>query len=537
MKIDGGRRLRLVLALVTVLALVPALGGAQSTAPVRGGTLRIGFTVDATTLNPGLTTQLGALMIGSKLFNGLLEYDFGFVPKPSLAERWEISPDGLTYTFHLRHDVVFHDGQPLTSADVKFSVEKVDRPLHPHGATNFAALKDVVTPDPYTVVFHLSYPFAPFIRVFQATETPILPRHLYDVADIRNNPHNLQPVGTGPFKFKEWVKGDHILLERNERYFKKGQPYLDRIVYQVIPDQATRVASFETGQIDLVPYSGIPNVEAGRVKDLPNTVMTTRGYESQALIMWLEVNTRRKPLGDARVRRAIAHAIDKSFVLNNIWFGIGKVATGPMSSVHGDLYTPEVPTYGYDLAKANRILDEAGYKKGADGVRFKITQDKIPYGDEYVRLAEYVKEQLKKIGIDATTRSTDTAGWFARIWTQWDFELNSDFVGNLTDPSLGMPRFFLASMIKKGVPFTNDSGYQNPEIDRLFAAAARELNPGKRRELFAQIQRILVTDLPYLPILELAPTTFYRKGLENVVNGPFAMYESFDGVYWQKGGK
>jgi peptide/nickel transport system substrate-binding protein len=524
----------LVLAVAGLLVLgltlaPPAAGQAQ-----RGGILRLGYTVDAVTLNNGLTSQLGATMLGTKIFSGLLEYDWDFVPRPGLAERWETSSDGLRYTFHLRRDVTFHDGKPLTSADVKFTILNVIKPMHPRGAPSFVALDGIDTPDDHTVVFRLKHPFAPFIRVFQVSDAPILPRHLYEGTDIRNNPWNAKPVGTGPFKFKEWVKGSHVILERNERYFRKGQPYLDRIVYQVLPDQATRVAAFETNQVDLVPYTGIPNVEASRIRQLAHAVMTTSGYEAQALHMWLEFNLRKAPMNDVAVRRAIAHAIDKNFVHQNIWFGIGKVATGAMNSAHKAFYTADVPTYEYSLEKANRLLDEAGHKRGADGVRFKVTQDFIPYGEEYVRLAEYIREQLKKIGIEVTTRTSDTPGWFNRIWTQYDFYWTSNFVGNLADPSIGMPRYYVSTMGKPGVPFTNSMNYQNPEIDRLFTQAAREMNTTRRRDVFVQIQKILAADLPLLPILEYQPTTFHHRDLQEVVTGPFGVYDSFDRVWWKR---
>jgi peptide/nickel transport system substrate-binding protein len=526
-----GSRRSIAAAFVLTLALGTAADAQQ---PQRGGVLRMAFTVDATTLNNALTSQLGATMMGTKVFNGLLDYDWDFVPRPSLAERWEVSPDGLRYTFHLRRDVTFHDGKPLTAADVKFSLLNVVKPLHPRGATNFGPLEDIDTPNDHTVVLRLKNAYAPFMRVFHVSEAPILPRHLYEGTDIKNNPYNAKPVGTGPFKFKEWVKGSHVILERNDKYFKAGQPYLDRIVYQVIPDQATRVAALETGQADLVPYTGIPNVESGRIKQLPQVVMTTSGYESQALIMWLEFNLRKPPVSDAAVRRAIAHAIDKNFVQQNIWFGLGKVATGPMSSSHKAFHTADVPSYDYSLEKANRLLDEAGHRRGGDGVRFKIVQDFIPYGEEYTRLAEYTREQLKKIGIDVTTRSSDTPGWFNRIWTQYDFAWTSNFVGNLTDPSIGMARYYVSTMVKQGVPFTNSMNYQNPEIDRLFAQAAREMNQGRRRDLFHQIQKIIMTDVPVLPLLELQPTTFHHRDLGDVVAGPFGNYDGYDRVHWKR---
>jgi peptide/nickel transport system substrate-binding protein len=520
--------------LLVGLAAWPASPASAQTTPQRGGTLRMAYTVDAVTLNPGLTSQIGATIIGTKLFSGLLEYNWDFVPRPSLAERWEISPDGLTYAFHLRRDVTFHDGRPLTSADVKFSIESVVKPMHPRGATNFGAVEAIETPDAHTVVFRLKHPFAPFIRVFHVSDAPILPKHLYEGTDIRNNPHNLRPIGSGPFKFIEWVKGSHVILERYDRYFQNTQPHLERLVYQVIPDQATRVAALETEQVDVVPWSGIPNIEMSRVKQLPRVAMTTRGYESLSIIMWLEFNLRRSPLNDVRVRRAIAHAIDKHFIHQNIWFGTGKVASGPLSSNHKGFYTDEVSTDTYSLAQANQLLDEAELRRGVDGVRFKLTQEIIPYGEEWVRLAEYIREQLKKIGIEVSNRSSDVPGWFNRIWTQYDFDFTSDFVGNLSDPSLGMPRYFMSTMAKPGVPFTNSMNYQNPEIDRLFTQAAQELNPDKRYELFHQIQRILVSELPLLALLEMEFTTFYHKELEGLVTSPFGVYDSFDRVYWKR---
>jgi peptide/nickel transport system substrate-binding protein len=295
------------------------------------------------------------------------------------------------------------------------------------------------------------------------------------------------------------------------------------------------VAALETGQVDIVPYSGIPNVEVARVRQLPALAMTTEGYQWMSPILWLEINMRKAPLSDVRVRRAIAHAIDRTFILQNVWFGIGKVATGPLVSTHRGFYTTtEVPPYEYSLEKANRLLDEAGYRRGADGVRFKMTQDFLPYGDEWVRLAEYVREQLKKVGIDATTRTSDYPGWINRIFTQYDFDFTSDFVGNLPDPQIGMPRYYVSSMIKKGVPWVNSMNYQNPEIDRLFEQSGREMNRDRRFQLFHQIQRVIMNDVPLLPLLEIQFTTFYNKDLEGVVTGPYGVNDPFDRVYWKR---
>ncbi|MBI4255479.1 MAG: ABC transporter substrate-binding protein [Candidatus Rokubacteria bacterium] len=519
--------------LAAVLTFLTTAGAAVAQGKA-GGTLVLSYHPEPVTLTTIGTTAVPTALVASKIFESLLAYEWGMKPVPSLAESWLVSADGLAWTFRLRRGVRFHDGKPMTSADVKFSVEQVIRPLHARGRTNFRDLKSIETPDDHTVVFHLGAPQAFFLSVFQPTEVPILPKHLLEkAADFKKSPFNNAPVGTGPFKLTEWARGSHLVLSKNPDYWKPGRPYLDRLVYKVIPDGGARVAALETGEVDLAPAGAVPEPEIGRLAKLPHLTTSDRGYEALGPIVWLELNLRDKILGDVRVRRALAHAIDRGVVANTIWFGVGKPATGPISSGQ-PFYHAGVTAYPYDPARAERLLDEAGYRRGAGGVRFELTQDFLPYGENWVRLAEYLKQQLGKVGIRVTTRASDLSGWLRRIYTDWDFQLTSTFSNNYADPAIGVERTYISGNIKKGVPFTNSMNYVNPEVDALFAQAGREMNPAARAQLYRRVQELLVNDLPVIWLMEMPTVSVVNRRVQDLFVGPISMYSSFDQVWLAK---
>ena len=278
----------------------------------------------------------------------------------------------------------------------------------------------------------------------------------------------------------------------------------------------------------------MPEAEIGRLVKLPHLASTDRGYEALGPLMWLELNLRDKQLADVRVRRALAQAIDKKVVVDTIWFGVGKPATGPIVSGNSSFYNPAVRRYPFDPAAAERLLDEAGFRRGAGGVRFELTQDYLPYGENWVRLAEYVKQALGKVGVRVTTRASDLPGWLKRVYTEWDFQLTSTFSNNYADPAIGVERTYISTNILKGVPFTNSMGYNNPAVDHLFAAAGRELNAAIRVQQYKKVQEILVEDLPVLWLMEMGTITVYNRRVQDVFRGPIALYSSFDQVWLSK---
>jgi peptide/nickel transport system substrate-binding protein len=200
---------------------------------------------------------------------------------------------------------------------------------------------------------------------------PILPRHVYSEGDLQKHPANSAPIGSGPFKFKEWVRGDHVTLVRNEQYFKPGKPYLDRIVVRITPDAAAATIAFEKGEVDYFLFP--PPHELARLRQLTGVTVTTHGREGFAGIVPLIPNLRSSTLGNLKVRQAIAHAIDRGVILDKVYFGHGVIATGPISRAIGWAYNPEVPRYERDLPRANGLLDEAGYPRSPSGIRFPLS--------------------------------------------------------------------------------------------------------------------------------------------------------------------
>jgi peptide/nickel transport system substrate-binding protein len=524
--------LRFALLLSAAFVALPALTMAQEVN--RGGTLTMVVQPEPPILVSAFNSAGPIGVVSTKVLEGLLSYDFDMNPKPVLAESWKVSPDGKTVTFNLRKGVKWHDGRDFTSADVQFSAMKVWRELHPRGRSTFAKLTAVETPSASVAIFRLSEPAPYMISALSSYEAQILPKHLYDGTDVVQNPYNNRPIGTGPFVFKEWQKGNFILLERNPAYWGKGKPYLDKIVMRIIPDAAARAAAFETGEVLLGGFSPVPLNDVKRLEATGKVELETRGYEYLAPMFLLEFNLSNPYLKDRRVRQAIAHAINKDVIVKTVWFGFGKPATGPVPSVLTQFYTSEVPTYPFDPKRAEVLLDEAGFKRGPDGKRFRIVHDFLPYGSDYQRSAEYVKQALGKVGIDVEIRSQDTAAFLKRVYTDNDFDMTSNFFYALPDPTIGVQRIYWSKNIKKGVPFSNATGYANPEMDQLIEAAQVEHDRKKRRQMINRLQAIAAEDLPVLDLFEIRFFTLANKRVQNHTSSAEGVYGSFADVWLRK---
>ena len=218
----------------SALALSAIFAGWQVSAQEQGGTVVITTTPEPSTITNALSSAPTTAEVATKIFDGLLEYDQDLNPKPSLAESWDVSEDGKTVTFKLREGVKWHDGEPLTSADVQFSLMEVVKLYHPRGKGNLGPVNSIDTPDDLTVVMHLDHPYVPLLRGLSSLESPIVPKHIYAGTDFRNNAAVNKPIGTGPYKFVDWVKGSHIRLERNPDYWRDGKPYLDSLIFRFI---------------------------------------------------------------------------------------------------------------------------------------------------------------------------------------------------------------------------------------------------------------------------------------------------------------
>jgi peptide/nickel transport system substrate-binding protein len=497
-----------------------------------GGTLIYLVQPEPPTLASYLSTSGPIGQVATKVYEGLLEYDFDLNPLPGLAKSWQTSADGKTITFKLQEGVKFHDGKPLTSADVQFSIMEVVKQVHPRGPNTFKDLVAVETPDALTAVFKLRNAAPYLIRALSGYESPIVPKHLFAGTDLRNNPNANKPVGTGPFKFVEWKKGQYIRLDKNRDYWKPGLPYLDRLVARFVPDASTRTAAMEKGEVHFAAYGAIPNVDVLRLKELDHIGITTEGYSMINPISLIELDTTQPPFDKKEVRQAVSYAIDRKFIIDNIWFGFGKPATGPISSNFkpAGLYTGKVKRYDVPdrIERANALLDQAGYPRKADGTRFEIMHDIIPYGEEWRRLGEYMKQALGDVGIKLTLRYEDVPTWLKRIYTGYDFTLNTNFFYQLPDPVLGVHRQYLTSQIRKGTVFVNSTRYSNSKMDDLMDLASKEPDQGKRTALYDEIQQILVEDLPVITMFEMQFIVVYNKKFKDLVSSPLGAYASFD---------
>ena len=512
---------------------VLAFGGAIAQTPNRGGTLVMTLHPQPSTLVGAATSAGPTYVVSPKIVEGLVSYDFDYNLKPALATSWTVSENGLEITFNLRQGVKWHDGKDFAAADVVFSINTLKQ-HHPRGRATFANVTAMKTPDSHTVLLKLSKPAPYMMNALAAAESPIIPKHLYDGTNIKANPTSNAPVGTGPFKFVSWKKGESIIVERNSNYWDKGKPYLDRIIFRLIPDSAARAVAFETGEAHLGGNNPVPLSDVARLGSLDHLGVELRGYSYLSIVARMEFNLENKYLKHRKVRQAIAHAIDKKFIVDNIWYGFGKPATGPIHSDLARYYTADVPTYSLDPKKSEQLLDEAGFKRGSDGVRFKLTHNFLPFGDTFRRTAEYLKQVLGKIGIELELRSADFPTYVRTIYIQRKFDFTNHWMNNTADPTLGVQRLYWSKNFKPGVPFSNGSGYSNPEVDKLLEAAQVETDAKKRAELFREFQRKVVADLPAIDINFTKLVTIYNKKVKNHAITPLGIHESFADVYLAK---
>ena len=527
------RGLRFVVPLLAVLAAIAlSVASPAAVAQKRGGTLVMIVQPEPPSLASYQNTSAPIGQVSAKIYDGLLEYGFDFKPQPSLAKSWTVSPDGKTITFKLQEGVKFHDGTPFTSADVQFTFMNVLKKVHPRGPITFRDLVAVDTPDPYTAIFRFSQP-APYAMVaLSGYESPILPKHVFEHGDLMNHPNANKPIGTGPFKFVEWEKGQYIRLDRNPDYWRKGQPYLDRIVMRFIGDASTRTAAMEKQEAQIAAFSAVPSVELARLSKLPFIDVSTKGYEMISPIVLIELNTTKKPFDNQKVRQAVSYAIDRKAIIDTVFFGYGKPATGPISSNFeaNGLYTKDVRDYAAPNAieMANKLLDEAGYPRKADGVRFEMTHDVIPYGEDWRRMGELIVQQLGKAGIKVNLRYEDVPTWLRRIYTNYDFEFNSNFLFTLPDPVLGVHRTYWSKNVRPGAPFSNSARLTLPKVDALLESATVEPDHAKRAELYHQFQKLVVDEAPVIWVTEVAFTTVSNKRLHDHLVSPLGVYTSFD---------
>lgn len=515
----------------SILAL--GVGAAFAQEPLKGGSVTLAVSNEPPTLVSLTTTAQTAVIVSPKVTEGLLTYDFDLTPKPQLATEWSVSPDGLNYTFKLREGVLWHDGTPFTSQDVAFSLMLLKK-IHPRGQSTFQSLAEVQTPDPLTAVLVLSKPTPYLLTALLAAESPIVPRHIYEASgdDVASNPNEVAPIGTGPFIFKEWVRGSHVLYAANPNYWDAGKPHIDQLVVRFITDASSRAAALETGEVDIAGWTPVPLSDVERLAQSPVVSIESRGNEYQNNQFYrIEFNTQNTYFSNQTVRQAIAHALDKQAILDIVFLSHGVVAKGPISPNLTQFHAPDIQDLSYDPAVAEALLDEAGYPRGADGIRFHVTIDGL--AGLAARIAEYTRDALGRIGIGVTVRTEDLSSYVQRTYTTRDFDFNAQGSTQMFDPTVGTQRFYWSKNFRPGVPYSNGAAYANPDVDRLLESAAVEVDVDKRRGYFAQFQQIVLTEAPAIGLVAASQLTIANKRLVNHTVSADGISANFAELYIQ----
>ncbi|PLY02673.1 MAG: peptide-binding protein [Desulfuromonas sp.] len=462
--------------------------------PAYGDTFIEASLGDASVLLPVISSDSASSSVNSQLYNGLVRYDKDFRIEGELAESWEISADDLTITFHLRKDVKWHDGTPFTSADVKFNYELYIDPNTPTSyAEAFKQVASVETPDPYTFVVHYDKPYAPALIRWGM---PIHPRHLLEGEDVTKSPLGRHPIGTGPYKFKEWVTGEKIVLEANPDYFE-GRPYIKRIVYRVIPDQTTQLLELLTGNLDLM---NLTPLQYDRQTDTPAFRRLYRKYRYLGFsYTYLGYNLKRPMFQDRRVRQALSYAINKQEIIDGVLLGYGAIATVPYKTDTWT-YNPDVPRYDYNPDKARELLAEAGWTDSdgdgildKDGVAFSFTIVTNQGNDLRAKTGEIIQRRFKDIGVDVKLRIIEWATFLKEFINPSNFD--ATILGWSGGPEPDQYNIWHSS--KTGPRELNFIGYKNPEVDELLDLGRRVFDQQKRKEYYDRFQYILAEDQPY----------------------------------------
>jgi len=465
-----------------------------------GGTIIVGYPSEPDTLNV-YSTHLGG-DVQACVVEGLLVPDGDMKYVPVLAKETPTLENGLikmtddgkmNITYNLKEGVLWHDGEKFTSADVLYTWEALkDESFIAESKEGVYDVEKIDIPDDYTVVVYYKAQKADFSE--QLFTFGILPKHVCEGTDLNEQTgYNRAPIGTGPFKFKEWKSGEYIELVKNENYHVDGEPYLDGIVFRFINDQNTQMAQLKTGEINYV--GNMPYDKIEELKNISGTQVITKELNSWR---YIDFNTKKPGFDDKRVRQAFAYAIDKDSIVNKLFGGIPKAWDSPWQPMD-QYYNPNLKPYEYNPEKAAQLLDEAGWKVGSDGIREKDgVKMKYEFGvtagrtvDE--RVQQVVIAAMKELGVEITANNAAGSTMTAK-YNSGDFDMK--MAGWITSPSPSRTHFY--STLAFPPDGINHTLWANEEFTNLMVASDIELDSVKRKDLIFKAQEIFHEELPEL---------------------------------------
>jgi peptide/nickel transport system substrate-binding protein len=514
------------------LSLAAGLLPARAEEPRRGGTLVAtwgGGEPQACYVPTGGGPS--PIFSSSKLFERLARRAMDGTFAGELAEGWQPNDDFTSYVVKLRPGVSFHDGKPMTAADVVYSVDEIWQKCA--ATAMMADYTGIEAPDPRTVVLKFAKPTPEFFfaSLLSGSVSYIVPKHVYAGSDPLANPANNAPIGTGPWKFKAWVRGSHFELVRNDDYWRKGFPYLDRLIIRYVSDPEGRAAALEAGEIQIGMANPVAPADIKRLTVSGKFVATPKGYDENVWATTLECNIRNPIFAKREVRQAMFHAIDRSLIAKTAYAGYARPGTGPIFSPNREFFAPDAYTTGFDPKKAAALLDAAGYPRKGKTPRFKANLVAAGWFAQNGKVGAIVKPALEELGLEVTLTTPDRATSIRRIYTDYDFDLAISNQANPSEPVPTTTQFYTTDGIRKGVPFRNASGFSLPAMDELVERMKVETDPAARKALVVNFQNLASFEAPILPLVELETVTVADVRVQNHSNDPNYLAASWHDIW------